>query len=83
VRPTLGAADADAKLYLPRAVFTLCTDAVVYMRSNAPQLARLQGNYRLRFAEYRFWQLGSCERHWVRLGLTVLRRRSIDAKVTK
>jgi len=39
--PTLGASDADAKLYHPSTGFAVCTDAVVFMGLNAPQLARL------------------------------------------
>lgn len=39
--PTVGAVDEDAKLYVPKPVFATCTDAVVYMRINAPQLAHL------------------------------------------
>jgi hypothetical protein len=39
--PALGAVDADSKLHFPRATFPTCTDAVVYMRITAPQLAHL------------------------------------------
>jgi hypothetical protein len=37
--PSVTAADGDTKLYFPRVGFPTCTEAVVYMRQNAPQLA--------------------------------------------